>query len=168
MQFSHEDPPARPERTMAWAREELGSRIAVLASQPVGLIGYASGSLPDGLQETWEISVNYPELVVKTLRWPARTRPGVTVVDLLNEALTNFVGVPDDVMAGDLEGWLAFRAARPQAPADPVPEAVVIADAVHSGVQAVRDGVTARLVEFGGIAVIVVGAGLGMVGLTWV
>ncbi|WP_267286674.1 hypothetical protein [Kitasatospora acidiphila] len=44
----------------------------------------------------------------------------------------------------------------------------MIADAVHSGVQAVRDGVTARLVEFGGIAVIVVGAGLGMVGLAWV
>ncbi len=62
MQFSNEESPSHPVRTVAWAHTALGRRIAVLVNEPIGQIGYAAASLPDGPEETWEIHVRYPRV----------------------------------------------------------------------------------------------------------
>jgi hypothetical protein len=168
MQFSNEEPPPHQARTVAWARRALGRRIAVLANEPIGLIGYASDSLPDGAEETWEIHVRYPRVEVKTLRHPSSVRPGVTAADLLVDAVASFSHVPDLVTEADVEEWLTAQATRPPVTVEDMPEAMLIDSTPYRGVQAERDGVTARLVQpENGMAVIAVGESLGAVRLAW-
>ncbi|MCQ4040481.1 hypothetical protein ACFOSC_21210 [Streptantibioticus rubrisoli] len=168
MQFSNEEPPSHEVRTVAWARRALGRRIAVLANEPMGLIGYAAGSLPDGSEETWEIHVRYPRAEVKTLRHPSSVRPGVTTVDLLIDAVASFSHVPDLVTEADVEEWLTAQATQPPVTVEDMPEAMRIDGTPYRGVQAERDDVTARLVQpEDGTAVVVVGESLGAVRLLW-
>ncbi|GAA1904530.1 hypothetical protein [Streptantibioticus ferralitis] len=168
MQFSNEEPPLHPVRTVTWARTVLGRRIAVLANEPIGQIGYAAASLPDRPEETWEIHIRYPRVEVKTIRHPSSVRPGVTTVDLLNDAVASFPHVPDLVAEAEIGEWLTAQATRPPAEVEEVPEALLIDGTPFRGMQAERDGVTARLVQpEAGTVVIAVGESRGAVRLVW-
>jgi hypothetical protein len=56
--------------------------------------------------------------VVATLRHPSEVRPGVSIEMLVNETLTQFEGIPDDIADEALDAWVLNRLTQPA----PTPE----------------------------------------------
>lgn len=167
MELSDQAPPPRGDVTLAWAKEALGGRVAVLAGRGAGGVGYGKESRYGSPAQVTEIRVDYPEVAVVTVRYPSQARPGAGVADLVREAI-GYADIPDDLSGDEVEAWMTSPE-RDEAPVlEPSPETLVIGGTAYEGERwSARSGMYARVARLDGLVVVVTGKDIDRFDLAW-
>jgi len=168
MEYSSTPPPERERRTVAWAKERLG-RVAALEGRPIGPFTIKTGSLNGSPERITAVELGYGDAKVKTIPHPVDVRPGLTLQNLSDEAVSLFDGPPEGIPGDELGPWLERERRRPLPRLEPSPEPLFIAGEARPCLRtsAPHDGVTARLAELDGLVVVLAGRAVDGLRLAW-